>query len=917
MIRTFLITLFATIFFTSGLFAQSETFLLKGKIVDINDGSAIEDVRIMVESTQEVVLSDNDGGFVIPVRIGDILVFEHSDYYTKEQEIINIGDVVVQLQMSAESEEDPMAPTEIDTPTISLSADEVESDAQSHDISRLLQGSRDVYVNTAGFDFGQARYRVRGYDSENYIVLMNGIPVNDMETGRAYYSNWGGLNDATRMTEGYDGVGVLRNTFGGIGGARNITVRASQYSSTSRMTYSLANRSYNNRIMLTHATGLMDNGWAFTISGSRRWADEGYVEGSFYDAWGYFLSAEKRFNSAHSLGLVFLGAPSQMGSQGVSTLEAYELTNNNFYNPNWGYQDGEKRNARVGTYHQPIGILSHYWDITDKTQITTSAALSWGRGGRTALNWYDSPDPRPDYYRYLPSFYSTDPAMADYYSNQWQNDPEFSQLQWHDFYDANAKNLFSVRDAFGIEGNTITGNRSKYMIEERRIDHRRITLNSNVESFYNDNLVLSGGVNVRLHQGYQFKVVDDLLGGDWWLDIDQFAERDFADTEMSQTDVNNPNRLVSEGDRFGYDYTTNINNYDAYAQAEFFFSKYDFYLGANLSHTTFWRTGNMKNPRFPDNSFGDSEKQNFTNFGLKGGFTYKITGRHYITTNAIYKTRAPYFWNSYVSPRSRDHIVGGLTSETIYGGDLSYIIRAPNIKTRLTVFLTEFQDQTWSRSFYHDDLRSFVNYTMTGVDKRHMGVELGIDLNITSTLSGHIVAGTGDYFYNSRPTVTIARDNDFEIIADERTVYLQNYKIGGMTHTAASAGLRYNSPKYWFVGISGSYFDDIYIDINPDRRTAEAIEDFVVEDEVWKNVIEQERLASNFTFNAFAGKSWRINRKYFINLNVSVNNIFDNTDFSIGGFEQLRYDNRDVDRFAPKYFFMYGRTFFVNLSFRM
>jgi hypothetical protein len=264
----------------------------------------------------------------------------------------------------------------------------------------------------------------------------------------------------------------------------------------------------------------------------------------------------------------------------------------------------------------------------------------------------------------------------------------------------------------------------------------------------------------------------------------------------------------------------------------------------------------------------------------------------------------------------RDHVIENLESETIMTGDLSYIIRSPRIKSRLTVFYTDFTDQTWSRSFYHDELRTFVNYIMTGVDTRHMGVELGIDIVISPTLSGYIVAGTGDYFYNSRPTVTIARDNDFEIMADQRTVYLQNYKIGGMTHTAGSVGLRYDSPKYWFAGINANYFDDVYVDINPDRRTSDAVQNLTTADPQWEQLLSQEKMNPGYSLDLFVGKSWRIAYQYFINLNVSVNNLLDTKDFSIGGFEQLRYDSHDPNRFPSKYFYMYGRTYFVNLAFR-
>lgn len=813
-------------------------------------------------------------------------------------------------------------------PVINLTVDDIEGDGESYDISSLLQGSRDIYVSTAGYTFGAARYRIRGYDSENTLVMINGIPVNDPETGRAFYSTWGGLNDATRMSVAHHGIGVSREAFGGIGGATNIVTRASQYSPTTRITYSNANRSYAHRAMFTHATGMQDNGWALTLSGSKRSATEGYVKGTFYDAYAYFASAEKRLTPKHSIGLLAFGSPSRTGRPGVATQEVYDLVGDNFYNPNWGYQNGELRNSRVNNYHTPYLVMSHYWSPSSDTEVTTSAAYTFGRGGSTALNWYDSHasyddwdfplagDPRPDYYRWLPSYHKNDPQMFERLTNLWQNDDSFRQLNWDWLYNANSKNLSAVHHADNTPGNTVTGFRSKYIIEERRNDRNQLVLNSTMTHRLSPLQTLSGGVNVSLAKTHQFKVMEDLLGGDWWLDIDQFAERDFADPTMSQNDLRNTNRLIKKGDRFGYDFTGNINSYNAFAQSEWILPRWDFFVAANLSHTSFWRTGHMQNARFPDNSYGNSEKQQFTNFGVKGGTTFKLTGRHYFTGNAAYLTRAPYFRNAYVSSRVRDHVIDNLDSESILSGDLSYIIRSPRFKSRLTVFYTDFQDQTWSRSFYHEDFRTFVNYIMTGVNTRHMGVELGMDIEISSSLSATLAAGTGNYFYNSRPTVTIARDNDFEVVADQRLVYLNNYKIGGMTHTAASVGLRYDSPRYWFAGINGNYFDDLYIDTNPDRRTAEAVKDLITTDPQWNQVLKQEKLDPGYTVDLFAGKSWRIRYKYFVNLNVSVNNLLDVKDFSIGGFEQLRYDSEDPGKFASKYFYLYGRTYFVNLGFQ-
>ena len=173
----------------------------------------------------------------------------------------------------------------------------------------------------------------------------------------------------------------------------------------------------------------------------------------------------------------------------------------------------------------------------------------------------------------------------------------------------------------------------------------------------------------------------------------------------------------------------------------------------------------------------------------------------------------------------------------------------------------------------------------------------------------------GDYRYDSRPTATITRNNSPEVFASERTVYWKNYKVGGMPQTAASLGLRYNSPKFWFAGVNVNWFGNIYLDPNPDRRTEPAVDNLVVSDPQWDGLLTQEKLDDNMTVDAFAGKSWMIKRKYRIAFNLSVSNVLDNQDFKVGGFEQLRYDRMDVDRFPPKYSYLFGRNYFAMLTF--
>lgn len=802
-------------------------------------------------------------------------------------------------------------------PTFTTTLDALEDEnAENQDVSGLLQSSRDIFNSTAGFNFGVARYRIRGYDSENFVVTMNGVTLNNPETGRAIWALWGGLNDITRYQETKNGISSSPLTFGGIGGSSNINARPTSVRKGTNISYALANRTYNHRIMATHSTGMMDNGMAVAVSASGRYSDEGYIDGTFYSGASYFISIEQKLNNKHSIGFVGFAAPTVQGRNSITTQETYDLTGNNFYNSYWGYQDGEKRNSRVRNTHQPRLMLNHYFDINDKTQLMSSVYYTFGRSGNTRLNWHHAADPRPEYWKNLPSFYS-EPGDENLYAQQaalWQaQDPTTTQLDWDHFYFANSKNLYTLDNVNGT-GTSLTGNRSKYIIEEQRQDVYDYGFNSTLTHKLNDKLTLSGGVKGSIYKSKNFKVVDDLLGGEFWVDVDQFAERDIADPDAAQTDLDNPNRAVKVGDKFGYDYDININTFNLYAQIDGTSAKIDWFLGASATYTSFWRTGNVRNGLFPENSFGDSEKQNFTNFGAKAGVVYKLTGRHLLTANGAFITRAPLARNSFLSPRTRHEVVSGLENEKILSGDFNYIVRYPKVKTRATVFYTSIQDKIWSRNFYHDELNTFVNYVMTGVDQLFVGVEFGGEVKVTPTITATGTFAMGDFTYNSRPTATVTQDNSTKLLEENKTIYLKNYKMGESPQTVSSIGLRYRSPKYWFVGADFNYFADIYLQVNPDRRTEEALANFVDTDPQVDGIINQQKLDNNYTLNLFAGKSWKFGN-YFLRVNLNVTNVLDNKDFQTGGFEQLRYTTTNIDKFPPMIGYMMGRTYFAMVSF--
>lgn len=789
-------------------------------------------------------------------------------------------------------------------------------------VSGLLQSSRDVFAATAGFNFFAARFRIRGYDGDKTTIFINGVPTGDAVTGWSQFYKWGGLNDVTRYAETKKWLTANPYHFGGIGGYSNIDISATSIRKGWRLSYANTNRSYRQRIMVTYGTGMMKNGWAFAFSASTRFAREGYVAGTYYNNASYFASAKKKINEKHSLNFSILGSARERGRSNIFVEEVYNLTGDIYHNTNWGWQtlssgDSVKRNGNIAREHVPILTLNHEWKINEKTKLNTSVLSSFGKRGRERLNWYDAKDPRPDYYRYLPSYYESlnDQANAAVLRNGWESgNTDFTQINWDGLYRANDNNLYTLLDADGQAGNTLSGKRSKYIMENQWSNELSIAAAS-VFTKYLDKLNFTAGVYYQMQRNHNFKTIADLLGGDYWVDVDQFAEQDFLDPVAAQNNAETPNRTVRVGDTFGWDFYMHNHEATAFAQVAYTLSKIDWYAAVELSDQFFYREGVYQNGRFLDDSKGKSDTYNFFNYSAKGGITYKISGRQYLTANAAYLTEAPTSRNVFISPRTRDYTVDNPQNETIYTGDVSYILRYPKLKMRATYYYMERKDAIWSRSFYHDEYRSFVNYVMEGVDYWHHGAEFGIDGTIVGGLSANGVFAWGQHLYNSRPTASIYRDNSAELIDEDKVVYLRNYKIGGMPQSAASVGLKYSGKNYWFAGVNFNYFMDIFLDPSPDRRTEEAVATFVESDPQWNETIDQTRLDNGYSLNLIGGKSFRIG-DYYLSLFGNITNVTNNRNFVTGGFEQLRFDKTNTNKFPPKVSYMYGINYFVSATLR-
>lgn len=793
-------------------------------------------------------------------------------------------------------------------PTISLSeGDDEGGDFGDQNISGILSAGRDPFVNAASFNLSTGGFEIRGYDAET-PTLFNGIFVNNLETGSVYWSTWGGLNDVTRNRESATDLRPTSYSFGGVGGAVSLDTRASEQRVGKRFSYMFANRAYTGRLMGTWSTGWLKNGWAFSVSGSRRWSEEGYIPGTFYDAWSYFGAVDKRLNEKHMLSLNIIGSPVRRGTSSPSVQESNDLAGTNFYNPNWGWQDGRKRNARVVKAHQPFTVLRHDWTMNDHATLTTSVGYLTGKYGRTQLDWFNAYDPRPDYYRKLPTYYRliAGNTVANQVADIYRENPDLMQVQWDEIYEGNRLN--------GQSYNGEPGNFSQVIVADQRSDLNRLSGNTIYQNIIGDHLTINGGLSFQQEKTHYFAVVDDLLGGDYYVNVDRFALDTPLPGQSPEYNLNDPNVILHEGDTYKWDYDITGRKGTAWLQGQFSFRKVDFFIAGEASHTDFWRTGHYRNGRFPDNSFGDSEKQVYNNFATKGGVTYKINGRNYLYLNGTLLNRAPDIRTAYASPRSRDQLVPGLKNEEIIGGEVGYLLRSPRLNARATFYMTQFNNGLKLNRFYFtEDVTRFGTSILVGADRRHTGVELAFQAKLTPTINWSGVAAVGENVYTARPRAIFVVDDDGQL-QDRGIVYAKNFYVPNSPQTAYSSTLEYRSPKFWSVSVTVNYFDRTYLDFSPFRRTVDAVFGLEQGSALYDGIVNQQKAPNAYTVDLFANKSVKVNDDVFFSLTAGVTNLL-NAKVVTGGFEQLRFERSDfengIDVQPPKYYYAFGTNFFV------
>ena len=965
MIKKYLLSISALIL-SVAMSAQNPTGGVKGVVVDRSSKTALDGAVLKLYSgTQEIatVRTGADGSFYIPdLKDGMYdLVIENSNYLQSKVNVtVNDGYVKNMFKLSLTpvhkvGEVDDASFTEFDL-----------DDSGYQDSPTILFGQNDVFNNIAGYNFSSVRFRVRGYSSESQDVYMAGVRMNDAITGYTPYSLWSGLNEAVRSKESVNGSEISDYGFGGYNGLTNIDPMASKVRTGWRGSVLTNSALYRLRLMMTYSSGELDNGWSYAFSASARLGGNDWIKGVYYRSFGYYGSVEKKFGEEHKLGLTFMAAPGQRGAQNGSTQEVYDLMGDNMYNSNWGYYNGKVRNARVKKTHEPIAILKYdFTPESKKLKASATVLYRFGKNGYTALDWYDAPDPRPDYYRNLPSYFfmdNTDYNRLNYSKymwakEQWEQDiPSITHINWDRLYAVNAMN------------STADGNRSKYVIEERRTDQQDLNFAANAKWSPVNCFTLAGGLSYKWNRTEYYKILDDLLGGDYYVNIDQFAERDYASSvTMYQNDLdyylkNGKAQTLKQGDKYGYDYYANVRRAEAWVSGKFSKFGLDVALAGRIGYTKYWREGLLRKGLFPGldangqpttyegkvittydpitgdaiTSLGKSEVKDFLTGAAKLNVSYVIPGGHRVYANAAFIADAPNFNQAFISPRTRNSIVPNLKTNKTLTADLNYAYSNSGYDVRVTGYYTAIKDQSKVMSFYDDAQNSFTNFAMSGIDQRHIGLELGFKVPLpVPNLALQGVVSYGQFVYTSNPKMYQTYDNSAAIVEDTYGVTIPYWKshptadgktvkhyVSGTPQLATSLGLSWNK-NYWFVDADVDYFDFAYLDMNPLYRTDMATSgpDKTVTSTEIEYMAAQEKFKGAVLVNASVGKSWYIKRNYQLGFSLQVKNILNTTNLRTGGYEQTRLVDNTVSkeryyRFDSKYFYMSGINYMLNIYFR-
>ena len=792
---------------------------------------------------------------------------------------------------------------------------QLEDDESASQNITIISSNRNVYANEVGYRFSPARFKYRAYNAKYNEMYINGNPVNDLERGQFGYSFIGGLNNQTRGRESSLPFEDNNYSMSALAGSSNYNFRPSSFATGQRASLALANRSYNVRAMYTYNSGVREDGWAFTGSLTYRWGDGiGTIEGTSYNSLSYFFGAEKLINDQHSLSFVTWGNPTQRGAQRGATDEMYWIAGTHNYNPNWGYQDGKKRNSRIVKDFQPAGLLTWDWKIDGQTKLTTSLLGKYSMYSNSRLAYNGGTNPDPDYYSLMPSFnfnvwnpsaelFHDDAALAnwqaayDYLSASEDN----RQVNWGRMYYAN-----SLMAAEGLD--------AMYYVQRAHDDQLTFSLATKLEKQLTKNSSVNGGLQLARNIGMHYQTMDDLLGNAKFHNVNTYALKDYgSQSPYVFYDMNEGSepKEVKVGDKFGYDYNLLVNKAQAWASYATDLRFTHLFVAGRLAGQTMQRDGKMRNGMAADNSYGKSGTAKFLDGGAKAGANITLGKGHAIALGAGYEWKAPAVRTAFAAAQINNDFVKDLTQEKILSGELGYQWKNSLLSLNVNGYYAKLKDVTEQSLFYSDIESSFAYVSLSGIEKEYYGVELGLNVKATEWLNVKALGTVSEAKYTNNANMRMLLSNSGSYV-DELCI-TEGMREGSTPLAAGSLdfSIHYN---FWYIDIIGNYYDNIYMYFAPISRRETEVPKTIVNGEKTYNSPDQGKGDGGFMLDASIGKTFRLSHGRRIGFNLMLTNILNNIKICTGGMEQNRLDTKqEEERTNNAYRFQQSpRKFYAN-----
>jgi len=940
----------ASLFLLLTLMVQAQS-TITGTVVDEEAGTPLPGVNIIEKGTSNGASTDFDGNFTLITRATTGTVeISYVGFATKTVKFtgdLNIGQVVLQMDNTLEEviivgggildlAKDRQTPVAVST----IKASEIQERLGNQELPELLNATPSVYATKSGGGYGDSRINIRGFDQRNTAVLINGVPVNDMENGSVFWSNWTGLADVASGIQVQRGLGSSKLAISSVGGTLNIVTKSTDRQKGGFVGTTVGNDGYN-KTLASVSTGKMENGFAFTgLLG--RTSGDGYINGTSFESYNYFMGlgwSDK--TDTHSLGLIVTGSPQVHDQRTTSffnaaTLADYERYGDK-YNFNHGTLNGEDFGWRRNFYHKPVLSINWDWAISDNSSLSTVAYASYGRGGGTGdIGRLD----------------------GDFASDSKFRDPDTGFVQWDEIIASNSGGTGTFSD-----GTTFSNPRDPYTgtfvvnnpnissgdlpgITRRNGIVRRASVNShnwfgvlsNFTTELNENLTLDFGFDARRYKGFHYRRLDNLLGADGYRD---------------NNDVNNPFLVASQTNSSEFSSIVNVfKPVDDEVKIDYYNIGYVNYAGifGQLEYTkekisTFvqFAASNQGFRREDFFNYLDSDPEQLSDWvnilggNIKGGLNYNINDEHNVFGNVGYYSRQPQFDS--VFENFRNDINEDRENEIIFGAELGYGLRMGKLRANVNLYRTEWKNRfiRISKTFDTDgDGIGDENTNMDGpedfdgtADDRqatvqsndlaqvHMGLEVEATYRYSDRLKIDGMISIGNWEYKSNPGGT-AFDNDGQTPLGEARVIIDGVKVGDAAQFTTRLAAQYEVIDNLRFDLSWFRADNLYGNYNADEF-GDSVDDGI---DLADNGGFQLKLPAYDLFDTGVSYKWDIGQDggESLNFRLNVNNLF-NTRYLAESTTNIETSDDPTQNFdgvntRNKVFFGFGRTWNASVRYR-